>query len=155
LYPHLNAGIGEMTTSSAPTNDVKLYPQDVGTNFHLAEITKLRSTLQDEATQRERTRRKYKTAYTASHTINTTPCVVSSGCAIGTLATGVGAIVAFPLGIVSLTTGAVGRIGSTTQNILLRKLEKHDRILALTEAKLNTVDRLVSKALKDDKVTDE
>jgi hypothetical protein len=34
-------------------------------------------------------------------------------------------------------------------------LEKHDRILALTEAKLNTVDRLVSKALKDDNVTDE
>jgi hypothetical protein len=103
-------------------------------------------TLQDEAAQRARMRHKYEIAYTASHTINTTACVVSSVSSagvIGTLAPGVGPS-ALPLGI-----------GSTTQTILLRKLEKHDRIRALTGAKLNTVDRLVSKALKDDNVTDE
>jgi hypothetical protein len=75
LYSHLDVGTGEMTTSGAPPNDVRLYPQDASTNFRLAEITKLPSTLQDEATQRARTRRKYKTAYAASHAVNTTACV--------------------------------------------------------------------------------
>jgi hypothetical protein len=80
--------------------------------------------------------------------------VASTG-TIGTLATGVGAIVALPLGIVSVAVGTVGLIGSTVQKIWLRKLEKHDRLLTLAEAKLSTINGLVSKGLMDNHVTDE
>lgn len=141
------------------TEDVRLYPRlDTGLNFRLAEISHIRSNLQDEAAKRARTRRRYKTAYTASYVVNTGVCVVTSATtagAVGTLASGVGAFAALPLGIISLAAGAVGLIGSTAQKILLKKLEKHNRILTLTEAKLSTIDGLVSKALKDDDVSDE
>jgi fructose-1-phosphate kinase PfkB-like protein len=72
-------------------------------------------------------------------------CVVGSVTttgAIDTLATGVGVVVALPLGVVSLATGAMGLVGSTVQKILLRKLEKHDRLLTLAEAKLMTINGL-------------
>lgn len=142
-------------------DDAKLYPHldmlEQGTNFRLSEVSNIRKSLQDEASQRARARRRYKVAYTTSFAVNTAVCAVSSlstAGAVGTLATGVGAVVALPLGIVSLVGGGVGLIGSTVQKILLKKLEKHDRILALAEAKLGTVDRLVNTALNDDHISD-
>ena len=80
---------------------------------------------------------------------------MTSAGAVGTLAAGVGVVAAIPLGVISLVTGAVGLIGSATQKMLLKKLEKHNRILALTEVKLSTIDRLVSKALKDNSISDD
>ena len=150
LYPKLDP--------VASSDDVRLYPQlETGLSFRLSEITNIRNTLQDEAAKRVRLRQKYKTAYVISHALNTGVCVVASvttAGAVGTLAAGVGAIAALPLGIISLAAGAVGLVGSATQKILLKKLEKHNRILALSEAKLCTIDRLVSKALKDSFVSD-
>jgi len=147
-----------MTTPSAPPDNVRLYPcLDTGINFRLSEISNIRNTLQDEATKRARARRRYKTAYTSSYALNTGVCVITSATtagAIGSLCSGIGAPAALPLGIISLAASAVGLVGATAQKILLKKLEKHDRILTLAEAKLATIDRLVSRALKDDDVSD-
>ena len=148
-----------MAEPTAPPSGLRVYPRlDGGNSFRLAEVSNIRRDLQNEASKRARSRQRYKKAYLASYAVNTGACAASSlatAGAIGTLTTGVGAIASLPLGIAALTAGVVGLTASAAQKILLKKLEKHERILALTEAKLSTVDRMVSYALKNDDISSE
>ena len=73
---------------------------------------------------------------------------------MASLAVGVGIMTALPLGIASLVAGVGGLVGSSVQRILNKKVEKHDRLLMLAEAKLSTITALVSKALRDNSVSD-
>lgn len=127
-------------------------------SFRLTEIARIRIELQNEVESRQKTCRRYKTANTTTHAVNVGMCVVgsvTSAGTVGTLATGVGVIVALPLGAIALATGVLGVIGSSVQKIILKKLLKHVNILTLAETKLSTINGLMSKALKDNHVTDE
>ena len=142
-----------MTTQSS-----ELYPiLDHGMSFRLNEIANIRDRLQSEVQTRDRTRRRYQAAYTTSHAINTCVCIAgsaTSATAVGSLATGVGVMIALPLGAVSLAAGVASIVGSGILKVLHKKIEKHDKLLTLAESKLATVNTLVSKSLKDNSISD-
>ncbi len=86
--------------------------------------------------------------YNVTHYLN----IVSSSAAVSastaapiSMATVVGSLAAFPLGIVAITTGVIGIVSSNVGKLVLAKTEKHGRIKCC----------LVSKALTDGKVSNE
>lgn len=149
-----------MTSPSAPPDEeVHLYPRldNIGMDFRLTEITCIRDRLECEVQKRDKTRRRFKAAHTATHVVNTGVCVVgsvTSAGAVASLASGVGIMAALPLGIISLASGALNLVGSTAQKILYRKVEKHERLLVLAEVKLSTINAMVSRALTDNSIAD-
>ena len=82
--------------------------------------------------------------------------------AIGLGITGVGLlsrIVAAPtvIGIetVSIVMGLLRVVGNQAIKKLSLKIEKHERIAMLAVSSLNTISRIISKALSDDFISDE
>jgi hypothetical protein len=80
--------------------------------------------------------------------------VGASVSAAAALATGIGAIASLPLGIVAITSGILGVIGSGISKIVLKKIEKHERIKLIALSKLSSVNGLVSDALQDGVIND-
>lgn len=137
-----------------------LYPNlnNDGTTFRLTEIRKIRDFLETEVNTRGRVRRSHKRAYNAFYYVNsgagiTAAC--STTASIILASTGIGALGAIPLGSVAIVTGVVSVASSKICKIILRKLQKHERIENIAMAKLSSIDSLVSKALKDNRVSDE
>ena len=68
-------------------------------------------------------------------------------------------IVAVPLAIVTggagLAVGLLSIIGTAVNNKMMLKAKKHEKIKMLSGAKLNTINDHISKALKDEKISDE
>ena len=150
-----------MAEPTAPpvTSEINLYPKlplaDQGDNFRLGQIAKIKSDLQTELDKRNKTRGKYKTAYSSVHRVGMTLGTLSTlagGGSVVTALSGVGIPVAVPLGVFAGVCGATGLGLSQTNKWLLRKLEKHDSLLALTQAKLSSVNTLISRALNDNSV---
>ena len=81
--------------------------------------------------------------------------VASGVAAAATLATGIGAIASLPLGLTAVSTGVIGVVSTGISKIVLKKVEKHERIKFIADAKLSSVNGLVSKALQDGKISNE
>ena len=68
-------------------------------------------------------------------------------------------VIAVPAVIVMETTalgvGFLGIIGGQFNKMLMRKAEKHEKIKVIAETKLDTINGLISKALTDNKISDE
>ena len=82
--------------------------------------------------------------------------------AIGLGITGVGllsTIVAAPAVIgmeaVTIVMGSLRIVGNHAIKKMLLKIEKHEKIAMLAVSALNTISRLISKALSDDSISDE
>ena len=74
---------------------------------------------------------------------------------VGLLSTIIAAPIVISMEATALATGLMGIVGGLVNKRLMRKAEKHEKIKVLAEAKLNTISDLISKALNDDKVSDE
>jgi hypothetical protein len=132
--------------------------QDEGMTFRLKRISDIRDYLENEAETRGRLRRRYKSSYNAAYYVNAGASILAIGAstaAATSLATGIGAIASLPLGIVAITSGVLGVIGSKISKIVLKKVEKHERIKLIAMSKLSSVNGLVSTALRDGAVSDE
>ena len=70
------------------------------------------------------------------------------------LSTVIGALASLPLGIVAISTGVISLVSSKVSKLVLKKVEKHERIKLIALSKLSSVNDLVSKALTDEKVND-
>lgn len=143
----------------------QLYPDlpqdqlpDQGVPFRLHKISEIRNKLEEEINARDKLRRKYKTAWNACYTVAQVSgvCAVSAGGgAVGTVATGIGAVAAIPLSGLAIAGGVVSAASVALGKALMKKVEKHESIRRTAESSLNTVDKLVSRALEDQVVSNE
>ena len=141
-----------------PTNgEVHLYPKldDGGHNFRLDQIIKIKNDLNTELSHRIKLRRKCKTVYSSVHKVNMVSGSIGTLSAGGTLTTalsGLGLPASLPLGGVAIFCGITCLASSQIDKHLVKKLEKHNQILALILAKLSAINTLVSKALADNNI---
>ena len=71
--------------------------------------------------------------YTTQLICNTTS-VVSGGCAVGTLTSGIASIAAVPLGLVGMTSGGIGILLGTFDQKALKKMKKHSKLVQLCQS---------------------
>jgi hypothetical protein len=139
-----------------------LYPvlahEDNGITFRLNQISEIRNFLESENEARSRLRRRYKSIYNTFFYISTAFGVIAVGAGtagMAALGTGIGVPLTLPLGIVSIAMGATSVGASALCKVLLKKVEKHERIKNVAMAKVSSVNKLVSDALKDNNISDE
>ena len=130
-----------------------------GNAFRLKKINEIQQLLESEREKRRALAKKYQRAINTVTGLSYSLEAVTVGlgaAGISVLAT----IVATPIAVlmegVALGTGALSVIGNLVcDKILYNKVKKHNQIMMLAEAKLNTIMDHVSKALKDDYISDE
>ena len=74
---------------------------------------------------------------------------------LGLLSTIVAAPIVIVMEGVALGTGALSIVGKYVNKKISAKAEKHERIKTLAVSKLNTISSYISKALVDNKISDE
>ena len=74
------------------------------------------------------------------------------GCAVGTLASGIGAVASIPLGLVGMISGVIGIMLGTFDQKALKKIKKHSNIVQLYQS----IDgEILRKYLNDQHITKE
>ena len=77
------------------------------------------------------------------------------GGAVGTIATGIGAVASIPLGGVAIGGSILSGVCVALGKAMMKKVEKHESVKRTAESSLNTVNDLVSRALEDGIVSNE
>ena len=133
-------------------------PLDGGQSYRLQKINEIQRVLEDEREKRHNLSKKYHKAVKVVGNIDSALVTISMGLSVagvGILST----VIAVPAVIVMETTalgaGFLGIIGSQFNKMLMRKVEKHEKIKVIAETKLDTINGLISKALTDNKISDE
>ena len=152
LYPNeLLSQCNRETSPSAP-------PLDEVQPYRLQKINEIQSVLEDEREKRYNLSKKYHRAVKVVNNIDSALMTVSVGLSVvgvGILST----IIAVPAVIIMETTalgaGFLSIVGGQCNKIFVRKAEKHEKIKVIAETKLDTINGLVSKALSDNKISDE
>ena len=137
-----------------PTHELE---QIKAEDFRLKKINDLLKELSDEIEHYRKVAKKYKRSHSMVHTsavgLGSLSVGLSSG-ALATALTGFG-IVASPALAGVATLCGLGSVGfSTASKRLERKVTKHEKIYTLAQAKRNSVNELVSKALADKQISD-
>ena len=144
LYPNLP--VVEQQFSTTPDK-----------NFRLEKVNEIASTLSQEVTHYRLVGKKYKRANKIVKWLaGGASCLsaVASSASLGTALSVIGIPAAVPLGALGgcLAIASCGLI--ITGKKLESKIKKHQEIVTLAIAKRDTVDRLVSKAINDNCVSD-
>lgn len=126
--------------------------------FRLREISNIKNNLEKERDERTLFYKKYKRGVniaTAADTTLTTLSIALGASGVGLLLS----VAAAPVAIgIEVGAGLLGVVGLTCKFIhkkLMSQAMKHNEIRVLAESKLNTINDLISKALEDDKISDE
>ena len=145
-----------------PSAPPELYPMQElkqlnGEDFRLKKINDLLKELSDEVEHYRQVAKKYKRSHSMVHTsavgLGSLSVGLSSG-ALATALTGFG-IVASPALAGVATICGLGSVGfAAASKRLERKVTKHEKIYTLAQAKRNSVNELVSKALADKQISD-
>ena len=128
-----------------------------GEDFRLKKINDLLKELSDEVEHYRQVAKKYKRSHSMVHAsavgLGSLSVGLSSG-ALATALTGFG-IVASPALAGVATICGLGSVGfAAASKRLERKVAKHEKIYTLAQAKRNSVNELVSKALADKQISD-
>lgn len=126
--------------------------------YRLQKISDIQKTLQQECTERNALSKKYRRSVTIISAIDNVLggiTIVLGATGMTLLSTGIATPVVITLESIAVGTGILRIIGSQTNKKLAKKAMKHEKIKILAEAKLNTITDLVSKALTDDKISDQ
>ena len=103
-------------------------------------------------------RKKYKRCYNLLSRISTSSGTLSfclSGSGVGTAFSGVGLPLAASLGGLGLICGVVSVITGEAGKKVSRKVTKHEKTVSVCESKINSLKDRISKALADDRISDE
>ncbi|KAJ7392886.1 hypothetical protein OS493_010547 [Desmophyllum pertusum] len=145
--------------SAPPYDSEKLYPAlPQPENFRLTKITEIEKDIGNEVEHYRKVAKKYKKVRTVIHYgaigLGSTAACLSAG-AFATSLTGIGIVIRAPLASVSALCGfaSAGMAGATKK--LESKISKHKKLYTLAVAKRDSISGLVSKALDDNKVTDD
>ena len=129
-------------------------PKD-GNAFRLQESCRVLENLEKEAKHYASVRKKYKRCYnllSRTSTLSGTLSFCLSGSGVGTAFSGVGLPLAASLGGLGLICGVVSVI---TGFKVSRKVTKHEKTVSVCESKINSLKDRISKALADDRISDE
>ena len=145
-----------------PSAPLQLYPMQELTqlnaeDFRLKKINDLLKELSDEVEHYRQVAKKYKRSHSMVHTSAVGLGTLSVGLSSGALATALSGfgIVASPALAGVATICGLGSVGfAAASKRLERKVTKHEKIYTLAQAKRNSVNELVSKALADKQISD-
>ena len=142
---------------SAPHEQPSLYPPLPQHDFRMQKANEVSAALNAEVTHYRSVAKKYKRAKKTTNLFTAGSGLISSACStasFGSALTVVGIPAAIPLGGV----GGFFALASSGLIIASKKLDskikKHQEIVTLAIAKRDTVDRLLSKALADNQISD-
>ena len=140
------------TVPTAPPFD------DQGQGYRLQKINKIQAFLEKEVVTREALSKKYFRAARIVDNMDTVLIAITLGVGargIGLLSTVVAPLVVILIEGVSLFTGLLSVVGRYSVKRSTSKAEKHKKIKTIASTKLNTIASHISKALSDNKVSDE
>ena len=132
-------------------------PKD-GNAFRLQQSCRVLENLEKEAKHYASVRKKYKRCYNLFSRISTSSGTLSfclSGSGVGTAFSGVGLPLAASLGGLGLICGVVSVIAGEAGKNVSRKVTKHEKTVSVCESKINSLKDRISKALADDRISDE
>ena len=138
----------------------KIYPEAPkdGNAFRLQQSCRVLENLEKEAKHYASVRKKYKRCYNLLSRISTSTGTLSfclSGSGVGTAFSGVGIPLAASLGGLGLVCGVVSVITGEAGKNVSRKVTKHEKTVSVCESKINSLKNRISKALADDRISDE
>ena len=132
--------------------------EDQGQGYRLQKINEIQAFLEKEVATREALSKKYFRAARIVENVDTVLIAITIGGGAGGVAL-LSTVIAAPTVIaiegVALFTGFLSIIGKYSVKKTTSKAEKHEKIKTIASAKLDTITSHVSKALSDNKVTDE
>ena len=132
--------------------------EDQGQGYRLQKINKIQVFLEKEVATREALSKKYFRAARIVDNVNTVLITITLGAGAGGIAllsTVVASPIVIPLEEMALFTGFLNIIGKYSVKKSTSKAEKHEKIITIASTKLDTISSHISKALSDNKVTDE
>ena len=138
----------------------KIYPEPPkdGNAFRLQQSCRVLENLEKEAKHYASVRKKYKRCYNLLSRISTATGTLSfclSGSGVGTAFSGVGIPLAASLGGLGLICGVLSVITGEAGKKVSRKVTKHEKTVSVCESKINSLKDRISKALADDRISDE
>ena len=138
----------------------KIYPQAPkdGNAFRLQQSCRVLENLEKEAKHYTSVRKKYKRCYNVLSRISISTGTLSfflSGSGVGTAFSGVGLPLAASLRGLGLVCGVVSVIAGEAGKKVSRKVTKHKKTVSVCESKINSLKDRISKALADDRISDE
>ena len=129
-----------------------------GESYRLQKINEIQKEIAIERDKRANLSENYYRAVKVIAVVDAALVVSSMGlgaAGIGVLSTIIAAPVAIVMESVALGTLLLSMVGGQTNKKLTMKAEKHEKIKTLADAKLNTISDHISKALVDDRISDE
>ena len=132
-------------------------PKD-GNAFRLQQSCRVLENLEKEAKHYASVRKKYKRCYnllSRTSTLSGTLSFCLSGSGVGTAFSGVGLPLATSLGGLGLICGVLSVITGEAGKNVSRKVTKHEKTVSICESKINSLKDRISKALADDRISDE
>ena len=132
-------------------------PKD-GNAFRLQESCRVLENLEKEAKHYSSVRKKYKRCYnllSRTSTLSGTLSFCLSGSGVGTAFSGVGLPLAASLGGLGLICGVLSVITGEAGKNVSRKVTKHEKTVSICESKINSLKNRISKALADDRISNE
>ena len=132
-------------------------PKD-GNAFRLQESCRVLENLEKEAKHYSSVRKKYKRCYNLllrTSTLSGTLSFCLSGSGVGTAFSGVGLPLAASLGGLGLICGVLSVITGEAGKNVSRKVTKHEKTVSICESKINSLKDRISKALADDRISNE
>ena len=142
---------------SAPQEEPSLYPQLSPHDFRMQKANEVSAFLNTEVVHYRAVAKKYKRAKKTTNWVAAGSGLISTACSsasLGSALTVVGIPAAIPLG------GVGGLFALASSGLIIpskkldSKIKKHQQIVTLAIAKRDTVYRLHSKALADNKISD-
>ena len=132
--------------------------EDQGQGYRLQKINEIQTFLEKEVETREALSKKYFRAAKIIDNVDTVLIMITIAAGAGSISL-LTTIVAAPAVIaiegVALFTGLLSILGKYSVKRSMSKAEKHEKIKTIASAKLDTISSRISKALSDNKVTDE
>ena len=132
--------------------------EDQGQGYRLQKINETQAFLEKEVESRGSLSKKYFRASRTIDNVDTVLITISLGAGaggIGLLSTVIAAPTVIAIEGVALFTGFLSIIGKYNVKKFTSKAEKHEKIKTIASAKLDTITSHVSKALSDNKVSDD
>ena len=154
IYPEVPKEVPKETPKD------KIYPEAPkdGNAFRLQQSCRVLENLKKEAKHYASVRKKYKRCLNVLSRISTSSGTLSfclSGSGVGTAFSGVGLPLAPSLGGLGLVCGVVSVIAGEAGKKVSRKVTKHEKTVSVCESKINSLKDRISKALADDRISDE
>ena len=133
-------------------------PKEPPSAFCLQESCRVLENLEKEAKHYASVRKNYKRCYnllSRTSALSGTLSFYLSGSGVGTAFSGAGLPLAASLGGLGLICGVLSVITGEPGKKVSRKVTKHEKTVSICESKINSLKDRISKALADDRISNE